>query len=203
LSAIVITGMVSGAVRQMTGVATAASLAGLLMAATVAQSTMRYNYHDLSGTVLLRLGAHGAALTAFEKATSFSPPSVTAESDLYCNLGLVHRHLNNYPDALRCYQKALAIQSSSFLTHYNLANMYRDLQRYADAIQHYGLAINIKPDFSDAHVNLGLVLEKEGNIPAAINHFREALRIEPHADEIEEHLQKLLGDRSGPLEDQP
>jgi tetratricopeptide (TPR) repeat protein len=73
--------------------------------------------------------------------------------------------------------------------------MYRDLQRYADAIQHYGLAINIKPDFSDAHVNLGLVLEKEGNIPAAINHYREALRIEPHADEIEEHLQKLLGQR--------
>ena len=175
----------------MIGAAIATSVVGIVMAAAVAQCSMRFDYYDLLARIVQQLGDQRAAITYFEKASTFAAPSSSVESDLYLNWGLAHRQLKAYSEALRCYRNALELQPTSFLAHYNLANMYGELQNYEEAIRHYRAATSIKPDFSDAYINLGAVLESKGNIELAIDQYREAIRIEPHAEDVRQHLQVL------------
>ena len=77
--------------------------------------------------------------------------------------------------------KAIAIQGTSAVYHYNLANALKGLGRLEEAVGVYDTAISLKPDFVEAHSNLGNALRDLGRLQEAVIAYNAAIRFKPDA----------------------
>lgn len=185
---VLVFGMVAGWERKSLKIALSALLASTIMTIAVAQCSMRFDYYDLRGKTLQQLGKDQMAINEMELATSLPAPSAKAAGELYTNLGLSYRRMNNAKKAETTYRKAIGLDPSQFLAHYSLGNLLVPQQRHDEAEIHYRRAIAIKSDFSDAYVNLGSVLEFKNQLAAAITCYETASAIEPNAEDIRQLL---------------
>jgi len=78
-------------------------------------SVMRYDYADL----LWRSGRLRESIPQFQQAARVAPDS----ANIYTNLALVERDLGDYPESLRCYARAFAIEPQ-YLTIDNINREY-------------------------------------------------------------------------------
>jgi tetratricopeptide (TPR) repeat protein len=81
-------------------------------------------------------------------------------------------------EALKHFQKALALQPESATFHFALGNALCQKGQVDEAIVHYQKALEIKPDFAEAHNNLAYGLLQIGRVNEAITHFQRALEIQ-------------------------
>jgi hypothetical protein len=85
-----------------------------------------------------------------------------------------------YTEAIRYFQKALAVRPNFPQAHNSLGRVLLDLGRKDEAIEQFRIAIRERPDYSMYHYNLGLALEQKGDRDWAIKELDEALRLDPH-----------------------
>jgi hypothetical protein len=59
------------------------------------------------------------------------------DAEAHYQLGLIHQHRRQYPEALARFQKAVEIDPSEIDAHYQLGRIAREEARHADAIRHF------------------------------------------------------------------
>ncbi len=92
--------------------------------------------------------------------------------------GLGHLKLKEYHEAVKCFDKAIEIQSEPiYLCNKGLA-LCR-LEKNKEAIECYGKAIEINPSLADAWKEVGLVLKDSGRYKEAAKCYGKAIEINP------------------------
>jgi len=100
-------------------------------------------------------------------------------SQLYNISGVCHKKLGHLDKAIKCYQKALAINSNFVEAYNNLGVTLNDLGLYNAAVKYYKKALSIKSDYVEAHSNLGNTFQELGKMDAAVKCYEQALLYKP------------------------
>jgi tetratricopeptide (TPR) repeat protein len=106
------------------------------------------------------------------------------------NLGNILRTLDRLPEAISCYERALALAPASVDTLYNLGNTYQDLGQPERAAACFERALRVNPEAVELHNNLGTALQDLGRLDEAIDCYRKALALRP---DLVESLDNLAG----------
>ena len=107
------------------------------------------------------------------------------EPVLYNISGACYAGLGQLDEAVKNYEKSLAIKPDFADAHNNLGNVLMRFGKLDAAINSLEKALTIKPDYADAHNNLGNTFQKLGQLDAAVNSYEKALAIKP--DYVEAH----------------
>jgi len=102
------------------------------------------------------------------------PPCLTLGALI--NLGNLKKTEGDLTAALDLFDRAIAIDPSLAIAHYNRGTTQRARGYLEEAIADYQRAINLDPDYAQAYQNLGVALFKLGKLPEALEAFRQALR---------------------------
>lgn len=101
------------------------------------------------------------------------------------NLGNLSKAAGDLAGAKMLYCKAIQIDPTFAVGHYNLGMVLRAMGQLKDASIHYQQAIALNPDYADAHQNLGVVLLKMGRVDEGLNAFHQAIALHEQRDPSE------------------
>jgi len=87
----------------------------------------------LLGVIAQQTGNDKVSAELAEKAINLRPDV----PDYYVTCGEAYRAMRAYDSAMRCYEKALAINPLHRETHYNMALLYEQLENLDLAVRHY------------------------------------------------------------------
>ena len=90
------------------------------------------------------------------------------------------RKQEKYPEAIKAYLQALALDGDLVEPRRNLAWIYRKLERYSEAIRQYIRVVSLEPEDYQTHNRLGLLYGKINKEKEAIEHYEEAIELEPN-----------------------
>ena len=90
-----------------------------------------------------------------------------------------NKAIRQLDDAVKDYEKALALKPDYAEVLYNLGITLRELGQIDAAINSYKQALTIKPDYFGAHNNLGNIFLDLGQLDAAADHFEWAVAYKP------------------------
>jgi tetratricopeptide (TPR) repeat protein len=145
------------------------------------------------GQVLLKMHQSEKAQQVYEILLE-QETEESAKAPIYNQLGRVKDEQGEYQEAIRFYEKALAIQQQSLpLNHPDLATSYnnigvayRKMGDYPKALSSYEKALAIRqqslppnhPHLASSYGNIGLVYENMGDYPKALSSHEKALAIQ-------------------------
>lgn len=128
------------------------------------------------------------AIEYFKNALKIKPKS----SEALYNYGYTLQLMANYDEAIKTYEKMLAIQPFRE-PYFNIAYINQEfLGDYTVAIDYYSRAIEISPLYYTAYHNRGLSYEKQGDLINAEKDFRKALSIVSDYDYAALALERVL-----------
>jgi tetratricopeptide (TPR) repeat protein len=104
----------------------------------------------------------------------------TVNSVAYNGLGNALSKKGEKKEAIFQYEKALQIDPSYALAHYNLAIVLFDTGETGGAIAQYRLALSTDPNYAEAHNGLARALLVMGENKEALNEYRKALQADPN-----------------------
>jgi tetratricopeptide (TPR) repeat protein len=116
------------------------------------------------------------------------------------NLGIALYEQKDFFEALRCYDRAVALSPEFADAHSNRGNALRALKRLAEAEQAYRRALGINPRFAAAWNNLGTTLRDLKRPQDAEEAYRTALEIVPNDPDTLDNLALALKDLDRPDE---
>ncbi|MDI6719036.1 MAG: tetratricopeptide repeat protein [Methanomicrobiales archaeon] len=90
-----------------------------------------------------------------------------------------HARAGRYGEAIRCYDRILAIDPNQVRAWINKGNCLCNLRRYDEALGCYDLAIALQPRDPLFRTNRGIALERMGRAREAIRCFTEAIELDP------------------------
>jgi Flp pilus assembly protein TadD len=137
---------------------------------------------------LAKGGGTDEALRQMEEALKLSPDNAL----IHCNLGVVHRMLEDGPKAIEAYDQAIALQPVYSRAYANRADALLLLKQWDRALADSEEAIRQNPRSGMAHVHRGQALEGLGRMTEARASFEEALRIGGEIGTAEEARQGLV-----------
>jgi predicted O-linked N-acetylglucosamine transferase (SPINDLY family) len=115
-------------------------------------------------------------------------------ADAWHLLGVIaHRH-GRLDLGVEWIRRALALDSTNPVAHYNLANALKDQGRLEDAILEFRQALALNPDSPEAQNNLGNTLHQLGRFDEAILHCRRAVDLRPDFVQAHYNLGNALKD---------
>jgi tetratricopeptide (TPR) repeat protein len=107
-------------------------------------------------------------------------------------LGVVAMQTGRTEFAIKSIRRALAIDDTTPLIHFNLGNALRLDEKLEEAITSYRRVIELDPQATAAHMNLGAALTDTGRHEEAASVFRELLVLAPHVAEVHLNLADAL-----------
>ncbi|MBV8031295.1 MAG: tetratricopeptide repeat protein [Betaproteobacteria bacterium] len=143
----------------------------------------------LLGLSLAQQGKHGQALKFFERALKAGP-----RPDLLSNMGTTLRALKRIPEAVRAYEKALAIDPNFVDALYNLGGTYGELVRLQEAIELLKRAVQLAPDHALALKELAVVLALVWRMDEALGCARRAVELRPGDPAVQRGLALIFQD---------
>jgi Flp pilus assembly protein TadD len=123
------------------------------------------------GFVLNRENRPAESLASYTKAAAITPPTA---DDLKI-VGLDYVLLDDYADAFKWLEKAVAYDSTNKDAWYYLGRAYYTRARLIEARKAFVTLLKLDPRNAKAENNLGLILETEGQPAAAIEAYRKAI----------------------------
>lgn len=120
------------------------------------------------------------------------------KNPLYWNeLGIAHHNLSELDQALKCYQRAVKVDSHYADAQNNIGTIFYERKKYTKAIRAYKKAISIRDDFAPFYLNLGYAYFGEKNFQDSIVAFRKALALDPTSfDPARSRAGTVIQDRS-------
>jgi tetratricopeptide (TPR) repeat protein len=136
------------------------------------------------GRQLARLGDFAAAGQQLRTAVQIRPDSIDALGEL----GLVLQNRKQYQEAVRCYERVLALQPGHALAHFNLAICRNHLGDRDGAVESLRATVRANPEFAWAYRTLGRLLLEMNQGAEARRYLEQALRLDPRDTESRELL---------------
>jgi predicted O-linked N-acetylglucosamine transferase (SPINDLY family) len=127
--------------------------------------------------LLWRMGRRDDARQVLEQGSALAP----AHADYYLELGDMHATDRRWDAAAACFQKALALDSTSVAAHARLGNALRAQGRLAQAETHYRSAAALLPGDGEIAGLLGQVLHVQGKLDEAARCYETSLAQRPDA----------------------
>jgi len=140
------------------------------------------------GLTQMAIGQYAVALDYFNRAAVFTPNYKTLE----INLGIVHGALNQAPEAVAHFERAIAIDSSDDASHYFYGRWLYQSGKIPAAIEQLQTAVALNPSHLPARELLAQAYVAAGNQAAARSVAAETLRYDPS----DSNAKKLL---AGPV----
>ena len=116
----------------------------------------------------------------------------SADAEAWFLLGMSNNRLELIDEAVRCFQRATAIQPEQPEIQYNLAKTYERQGDIDAALQGFREVLRLKPDFVVAYTKLGTLHESQGELEKALEYYLEATRLEPHRADAHYSLGRVL-----------
>ncbi|HEB78707.1 MAG TPA: tetratricopeptide repeat protein [Methylothermaceae bacterium] len=120
------------------------------------------------------------------------------DADSWFLLGALYGQAGQMIQAIRCSERALALNPGHVDAASNLGQAYRRVGRYADAERCFRIVVAARPQLAEAYDMLGYVLQEQGRREAAIECYRKALEIKPELEGTAYLLAALLGGEEAP-----
>ncbi len=102
--------------------------------------------------------------------------------------------INDFPAALREFQKALEVNKTSSLAHYRIGELFFRQNNYQSAANEFRAAINgdLEPKWTEvwSHVNLGKIFDVTGQRDRAVNEYKQAIRTHDNTGGAQEEAAK-------------
>ena len=140
--------------------------------------------HIKSVVALYSNGQMQEALDAIDALTKDYPN----EPLLYNISGVCYKAIGQLDDAVKSFEKALAIKPDYIEVNYNLGVTLKELGQLEDAVKSYEKAVALKPDYAEAHDNLGNALKELGQLDAAVKSYEKAVTLKPDFAEAHNNL---------------
>jgi Tfp pilus assembly protein PilF len=134
------------------------------------------------GFILNRENRAADSLAIYTAAAAITPPT----SDDLKIVGLDYVLLNDYADAIKWLEKAVAFDSKNKDAWYYLGRAYYTRSQLNEARKAFRMVLELDPRNAKAENNLGLILESDAKPSAAIDAFQKAIawqEDEPHLSE--------------------
>jgi len=152
------------------------------------------------GFVLNRENRPADSLATYTRAAAITRPS----SDDLKIVGLDYVLLDDYLDAIRWLEKAVAIDNKNADAWYYLGRAYYTKARLGEARKAFLMILDLDPSNARAENSLGLIFETEGKPLEAIEAYRKAIAWQHQSSEISEqpyvNLGNLLAEQGQPRE---
>ena len=100
--------------------------------------------------------------------------------ELFYNLGMVYKNLNNYEEAIINFNKSIELNPNFSAPFTTLGIIYSELSNQKLALEHYMLALKIDPKNFIANYNLGNFYLKIGDLDNAEKYFNFSININPN-----------------------
>lgn len=100
------------------------------------------------------------------------------------NEGVALASQERLQEAIRAFQKAIALAPDFAAAYYNLGLAHTRLQHYREAVRALSAAVQIQPDYGEAWYQLGIALQMQDQFEAASQAYETALRLNPHAPNV-------------------
>ena len=143
----------------------------------------------LLGFVLHRENRPKESLEIYTRAAALQKPS---GEDLKI-VGLNYVLLNDYPDAIKWFEKAVAFDPQNSDAWYYLGRAYYSQTRVPDAKNAFLTVLKLEPYHSKAENNLGLIFESEAKPEEALGAYRNAINWQEHSPTPSEQPYLNLG----------
>ncbi len=124
---------------------------------------------------LFSIGQYNNALTEAKYATQKFGQSPV----LWNILGACRANLKQMDEAIKCYKKAIQIDSQYGAAHNNLGNAFKHLGKPTEAKISYEKAIQVNPNLSEPYFNLGVISQDNFDMDNALDLYERALSLKP------------------------
>jgi serine/threonine protein kinase/Flp pilus assembly protein TadD len=116
-----------------------------------------------------------------EQATVYATRAVTlnGDADSHATLGMLQNASGRHADAVRSFERALALQPGKPDALVGLADAYAGLGRAVDAEKVYHDAVQLRPDAAGAATKFGMFLYGQGRYQEAAAQFRRTTELMP------------------------
>ena len=125
--------------------------------------------------------ARGQLYTWQNSLTLFNHALAVTDNNSFVHylLGLALDIRQRPEDAVREYQKSLAIDPQFAKGHIDLGVALYSLDRVKEAVSHFEAALALNPGLADTHVNLGVALFRLGQPQEGFAHLKQAVALDP------------------------
>ncbi|MFN0173806.1 MAG: caspase family protein [Saprospiraceae bacterium] len=137
-------------------------------------STAAYAYNEL-GLLARRFKQYEQSVAYFNRAVRFSPTWVLP----WANLCGSYNESGQTEAAERSGLKAISIDSTCALAHYNLGDVYWIKKETEKEAYHFQKTLEFSPDYANAYFNLGLIKFHKGAYIEAEGMFQEFIKLVP------------------------
>lgn len=121
-----------------------------------------------------------STLAQLEAQVASSPRDPSA----YLKLGVAYRHVDNFDEAMRVFEQALALSETPYAARNEMGILLRAQGDFKEAEAVYQQILSEAPDFHDAHFNLGILYDLYLRRPLdAHTHYQAYMNNAPQADE--------------------
>jgi tetratricopeptide (TPR) repeat protein len=131
--------------------------------------------HHHLGTIMAMGGQPGLAIDELEIAARLDGGSPEIQNDL----GLAYHSMGLQQQAVKAFERALALEPRLTPAAINLSNIYSAQGRTEDATNVLSQAIASNPNDATAHNNLATLFSMESKWGAASYHFQKAIALNP------------------------
>jgi protein O-mannosyl-transferase len=100
-------------------------------------------------------------------------------SQVWFNLGIVYRYLNQKERELNAYQKAVQFNPDDVEALNNIGSVYCEKGDYGRAVDYFRRALVNRDGHAPSCINMGYASAKLGRYDEALSWYKEALRIDP------------------------
>jgi HD-GYP domain-containing protein (c-di-GMP phosphodiesterase class II) len=120
-------------------------------------------------------GDYYSAAAELQRVVRQTPPTELYK-EAYYQLGMVLRTMGNFPEALKCMEKFIAVDRNNGNALYYAGLLHAEMGDYQKASDALKKSITIIPQQSYLHYALGNVMIQTGAIDEAIGEFRKAIQ---------------------------
>lgn len=144
-------------------------------------------YHLLTAKLLESQGKLSEAIAALQTGIHAFPN----EYAFYYSIAEIHNQVEDYPQAIWAYQKALELKPGSLVCHHNLGICYRLDGKPAHALEHYQVLLNANHVSFQLFHNVGNAYSDLGDLEKGIHFFERALQLNLGYLETHQNLNDL------------
>ena len=113
-------------------------------------------------------------------------------SKTHLQKGRALSRLGQYSDAIKAYNKAIELDQSLHVAHFNSGIIYLQEHEYNKAEQAFLNALELEPPYlADVLVNLAGVSIRSGDIDKAVDYLRKAVQTDPDHEIARQNLERL------------